>query len=131
MRPALLIIALLLAGCGVAAKPPAAYDDRAEVIRAVGDWDDLDASVLAGAFRNEMGPVDFGETTDTPRVFELVTSNDEPVIVHAWREGDEIVLDAKVGRFGDDTRERSLLKAIAARLLTLRGTDEVALPGYP
>lgn len=128
---AALLLSLALCGCGVARKPAAAFDAEPEVIRAVGDWDDLDAAVLAGAIKNEMGPLDWGSHEDSPRVFTMIASNDEPVVVHAWREGEEIVLNAKVGHFGDDVREARLLKTIAARLLTLRGRDEVELPGYP
>lgn len=97
------------------------------VMEAEGDWEDLAASVQVGAEQSEMAIVRQPKhVADSPARFELVTNLNEPVVLKAERAGEsakKITLTAAVGRFGDQGRERALLRRIARRLGDLYGVE--------
>jgi hypothetical protein len=135
----------------------AAFMDSGSSARADADWNDIDAAVSAGASKVEMavvsanaGPTPAGAEGDTrQRLFTLKTVRDEPAWVMVTRapgtsdpspldEGSSakvtgpagsqaILLRAKVGRFGDRTRETALLRGISRRLGQLAGKDAAPL----
>src|SRR5262249_41889303 len=85
----------------------------------VGDWDDVEASVLVGATENEIAVVS-SDHTDTELRFRLRTINDDVGLLIARRDhpasGSDpapipIHLTASIGPFGDPPVERSLLKS--------------------
>lgn len=132
MHPLLPITLLLLLSACVHRPEPASYTSAPQTLTAAGDWDDLDAAVLAGGFKVEMGLVDVvADDPAKPRAFHLITSNDEPVLVLAARRGQAIDLEARVGHFGDSIRETALLAAIRDRLATLDDHDSAPIRGYP
>lgn len=80
--------------------------------------------MIIGAERAEMALVSTDKPGTERMAFELVTVGGEPVRLTAARAGEgRVVLEARVGRFGDPARERRLLSAVAARLRALFGRD--------
>lgn len=118
------------AGC-LSSPRPARYQTEGFTYRIQGDWDDLDAAVIAGAWLSEFAVVDEGDPDAPRRTFELVATNDEPASLTAWQDGDDVVLLAHVGRFGDLNREKYLAQTVGGRLHELRGRDAAPLRGYP
>ena len=84
--------------------------------------------MLFACERMGMAVLEVLEGEDGERVFRLITVRDEPAWVIAtsangWaddRAEQSISLRAKVGRFGDERRERRLVRLIADRLGDLR-----------
>lgn len=115
----------LLGGCasGSGARAGPMFQPPSE-LETAGDWDDLGASVQVGAEQSEMavlhGPREAGAS---PVQFDLLTNLHEPVRLEAWRASERIRLRAGVGRFGDQGRERALLRNIARRLEDLKGVE--------
>lgn len=141
------VVALFLTGCSGPSLPAGAdttsWNDflvSGAIQRLPADWDDIDAAVMVGAARSEMavaaanpGPSLGGGVGDpTQRLFELKTIRDEPAWLMITRAPDshdtELVMRAKVGRFGDEKREKDLLREVAARLEQLRGRAVAPLP---
>ncbi|MCA9305982.1 MAG: hypothetical protein KDA16_05590 [Phycisphaerales bacterium] len=66
-------------------------------------------------------------SADNTRTYELITIRNEPVLVEArsdhWptddRTATSMTIEARVGRFGDASRERALVREIIARMRTL------------
>jgi hypothetical protein len=127
----LAVLGLVLPAACRSLPKPAEYQTEGFTFRTEGDWEDLDAAVLAGAWLSEFAIIDRGDSHASPRTFELVATNDEPATLTAWQEGDDVVLRAHVGWFGDRNRERYLAKAVGGRLCELRGRDAAPLRGYP
>ncbi|MDX2131149.1 MAG: hypothetical protein SFY69_03740 [Planctomycetota bacterium] len=113
--------------------------------RARGDWNDLDAAIEAALGPNELARVGAWSPSQAPSYFvhaprdteerertvELVTAGAETVIIRATRAaaGDPgaIELTVRVGRFGDEGRERAIARDIVARLEQLAGVDVAPL----
>jgi hypothetical protein len=136
---ALASITLLLAACAARRfDPPIPSDGWREVAR--GDWDDLDAAVEVACMRHEIALV---TATDEPpdaadaaqrvrrRTFNLVTAGSEPVRIDAASTGasdpGDIVLTVRVGRFGDQRRERAIARTMTRRLRDLAGVTVAPL----
>ena len=84
-----------------------------------GDWDDLDSAVLVGVGAAETAVLVWPEASDNPRVYGLVTVDDEPGELVASGDpsaGSPIRLEVRIGRLGDPARERTLLGAVRKRL---------------
>jgi hypothetical protein len=139
--------ALFLAGCAAPSLPSvqngasswAAFlaDGSREELPA--DWDDIDAAVMIGASRSEMavvaanrGPTPGAAGDPCERIFKLKTIRDEPAWLRVTRSGDQrsphIVMHAKVGRSGDEQREKEFLRHVSARLEELHGRATAPLP---
>jgi hypothetical protein len=97
----------------------------------VGDWNDVEASVLVGASENEIAVVS-SEHTNTEQRFHLRTIKDDLGTLIARRDhpasGSDsaaipIHLTASIGPFGNPPLERSLLKSTKRRLESLAGVD--------
>ena len=146
----------VLSGCGGGPRRAGGpFFAPPERVLAMGNWNDVDAAVDAGARAAEMAVVtrrlDEGERT---RTYELVTVHDEPARLTATvraggadvpsargsptrhRTGGTpmpqgagpIELTASVGRFGDTTQERRLLRAVRVRIEMRSGVDSAPLP---
>ena len=141
------LAALFLTGCGAPSLPGAGpgmsdwstflADGTRQQLPA--DWDDIAAAVMIGASQSEMavlaanrGPTRTGDPGDqTERIFELKTVRDEPAWLRVTRsghqDGPELLLEAKVGRYGDEKREKELLRHVSARLEALHGREVAPL----
>lgn len=93
-----------------------------------GDWNDVEASVLAALSDNEVAIL-HEELGDTKQKFELLRVTDDAGWIVAMRESTadtdriRIRLTAKIGYFGDPPRERKLLDSVARRLRQLAGVE--------
>jgi hypothetical protein len=120
-------VIVLQTGCSQGVVTPT--EGGGSVMSARGDWNDLEASVQLGAGQAEMAVVSRLTAEDDPRAndvvsWELVAVTDEPVRVTIRRgSGDQLTLEAQVGRFGNAAREKDLLRAVARRLEQLRGVE--------
>ena len=136
-----LVASILTTGCaggGVPLGPIVGATARTEL-----EWDDLDAAVKYTAGRQELYLVesrtvrmkDEAGTERAVRRYVLVDVHDRPVEIRfstdpgalaglrgasASRSGSVVV---RVGRFGDDQRERELVSALLERLNTLAVVD--------
>jgi hypothetical protein len=64
------------------------------------------------------------EVAPDRRLFELRSVRGESVWLETFRAGDgAIEMRCRFGLFGDEERERALLRAVADRLRRLRGVD--------
>jgi len=102
---------------------------------ATGDWDDVNAAVLAAAQHREMVVESESQPDPKTLVFDLLTVRSEPVTVTVTRnsladpsvrmsqEGPiALNIEVKVGRFGDSKREQELIDDIRSRLGDLVGS---------
>ncbi|TVS08408.1 MAG: hypothetical protein EA423_01460 [Phycisphaerales bacterium] len=94
------------------------------MMRAVGDYDDLDAAVEAAMIRTELAIVQAGPGPDGGRRYELVDAQGRPGELVIRRVGEnEFTLHARLGRFGRPSDEDRLNTAVARRLRQLYGVD--------
>lgn len=89
------------------------------------DWNDVEASMDVAAPRAELAVLSTEALEHGASLrFSVVTTTDEYGEITARRDGHgpsdgeniPIVLEARIGRFGDPTRERLILNALARRL---------------
>lgn len=132
LASSLLIATVVLGGCASDDGPLLLGAGERE--SAVGDWDKVDASVAVGVSKVEMAVVSQRDSAPNERVYELVTSTDEPARLTVRRtdgagaaaraSGPQVIdLFAQVGRFGNAEREKALIRAVRARLGDLAGVD--------
>ncbi|MFO0859326.1 MAG: hypothetical protein U0570_02130 [Phycisphaerales bacterium] len=101
---------------------------------ATGDWDDVNAAVLAAAQHREMAVVSQSQPDAKTLEYHLITVNSEPVTVIVTRdslpnpdmrlsqEGPiALRIAVTVGRFGDSTKEREFIDDMRTRLGDLVG----------
>ncbi|MGH7243146.1 MAG: DUF3568 family protein [Phycisphaerales bacterium] len=101
---------------------------------ATGDWDDVNAAVLAAAQHREMVVESQSRPDLKTQQFKLLTVRSEPVTVtvsrssipdqsvRASQEGTvAMTIEVKVGMFGDTKREQELIDDIRSRLGDLVG----------
>jgi hypothetical protein len=125
----LLVAAAALHGCATARleSPPVTGSITPAVV--VGDFDDVRAAVEVSVGRSEMAVVRVDESTPGELVFELLTIRDEPSELKARAaEGGMVELSARIGRFGDERRERRLIGDVVERLRQLHGREVAPLP---
>lgn len=135
---ALLVAAGGISGCsagGGAGSWSVAGTERA----ATGDWDDVDAAVRGAAAKNEL----IIEAADEPDALtrryqilsarsesgEVVVTRGKPLdpSVRLSREGPvSLRIKARIGMFGDTTRERALIDDIRSRMGELVGAFKTA-----
>lgn len=123
-----------LVGCASSGNSGGLFTIQGTSSLATGDWDDVNASVLAAAQHREM--VVESESQPNPRTlkFDLMTVNGESVIITVTRnsapdpsvrlsqEGPiPMEIEVKVGMFGDSKREQELIDDIRTRLGDLVG----------
>jgi len=92
----------------------------------IGDWDDIEAAVLAAASEREMALVRADSIDEQTLAYRLRTIGAEPAVLMIRRTGEKggrarVQARCAVGRFGDPRRERALLDAFARRLRDLAG----------
>lgn len=112
------------AGCASRSSDPGPRTGEHSVMRAVGDYDDLDAAVEAAMIRTELAIVQAGPGPDGGRRYELVDAQGRPGELVIRRVGEnEFTLHARLGRFGRPSDEDRLNTAVARRLRQLYGVD--------
>lgn len=131
LAAALVLAGLVGGGCATQERLPAPerFEESAPVV-VVGDWDDVEAAVSAGASQAEMAVVVLTRPTETSIDFELVTITDEPATLKVRLDPESaakgkasIALEARVGRFGDRAWEERLIGRVGRRLGELHGVD--------
>lgn len=88
---------------------------------------DLTPALHYAAARQDMAIERIQTRDDGTRLYNLVTLRNEPVVVEVrsdiWPTDDRtptaLTIEARVGRFGDEARERALVREIIARLRQL------------
>jgi len=121
----------VLLAWGCAAPPAAPARLGGPSVETTAEWDDVDAAVSFAAAESEMAVLTRRETADGIE-FQLVTVIDEPVWLRITRDGDAprddrasrpVSLTARIGRFGDEARERRFVDSIVRRLDRLVDVD--------
>lgn len=114
---------------------------RGTTVLAVGDWNDVVASVDGVIGDHEMAVLEGPVQEENTLRYELTSATDEPVELVFTRElspptaprgsagSEPIRVTARVGHLGDAARERSLIADIRARLGDLAGVDTAPLRG--
>lgn len=93
-------------------------------MRAVGEYDDLDAAVEAAAMQTEFAIVHAGPGPQGGRRYELLDAQGRPGELVIRREGEhEFSLRTRLGRFGRPADEDRFNSAVARRLRQLYGVD--------
>ncbi len=129
--PSALVIGLLatlwaaqFAGCASKGSDSGPRTGEPSVMRAVGDYDDLDAAVEAAMIQTELAIVRAGPVPDGGRRYELIDAQGRAGELVIRRVGDdEFTLHARLGRFGRPSDEDRLNTAVARRLRQLYGVD--------
>lgn len=95
-----------------------------------GDWNDVGAALAVGSGKLYLAITDARQIDENEVEYDFVDVIDQPGFFTARRnpgpdspEPEYIELGASIGRFGDETRERELLEAVAKRLGDLAGVD--------
>lgn len=125
---------VLYTGCAAPEEHSAATLGSGSRVESSGDWNDIDAAVLVGVSRVEMAIVEIVEESPNRRLFRLTTAREEPARLTVTREQTSaeavrVTLEAVVGRFGDEARERGLMAAVGERLMALKGVDYAPIAG--
>jgi hypothetical protein len=135
----LVFSAVLLAGCttGTTVSFPSGPNTAGA---AVGDWNDVTASVFYAASKTEMGLVGNGpaaqvetnEDGSSVAFYLLYTIQDARVHLRVTRpssaETGPVQISCRIGRFSDPELEQTFIEAFARRLKHLQGVD-AAPPG--
>ncbi len=130
------VLVLCIGACAPSKQPEPAPSAGSTIVTN-GDWDDLKAAIDYAAGIQEMAfvrevafqlePLEVAELPTRRRWFDLVTVGDEPVKLSframSSAQPTDMVITARVGRFGDGPRERQLLDTIKTRLDQLAGVD--------
>lgn len=123
------LIVATLHGCATTRYESPALDGPISPAAVVGDFDDVRAAVEVSVKRSEIAVVRVDDSTPGLLVFELLTIRDEPSELTARARDDaKVELSARIGRFGDEPRERRLIADIADRLRQLHAREVVPLP---
>ncbi len=122
---------VILAGCIRNANPPMlATADRSgeddSIIETVGDWDDLDAAISAVNERHALGTVS-RRSDDSRAVYHLLDIRSRPITVRFERRSKDIIIEVRVGRFGDPLLARRIARDLALRLEQLYGVETAPL----
>ncbi|MBX3390801.1 MAG: hypothetical protein KF691_15235 [Phycisphaeraceae bacterium] len=123
-----------LVGCSTSGGSKGFFTISGTTSVATGDWDDVNASVLAASQHREMTVLTESQPNPTTLEFDLLTVSSEPVTITVTRSSPPdpsirlsqegpiaMTLEVKVGRFGDSRRERELIDDIRFRLGDLVG----------
>jgi hypothetical protein len=125
---------MLSAGCAARTAatnrvvPPAPATDYRT---AAGPLRDIHPAVLYAASVNQMAVIDREDEAGGVIRYTLMTVGDEPVTLRITVQNDALGdVTASVGRFGDATREASLVRDFAARVDELRSGNGTAPATY-
>lgn len=123
-------LSVVLSGIGCASQSGPELTFRPDAARQEleGDWDDIDAAVLAGTNRTEWVVSRWWWSDDSTRNYDLRNAHGTSGSVRIRRASDgggaaALELTASIGPFGDAAAERELIAAIDRRLQQLRGVD--------
>ncbi len=122
---------ILLVGCAGNANshslaPDAYSQGKTPIVEAVGDWDDLDAAISAVNERYALGTVS-RKSDDGLAEYRLLDIRSRPIMVRFERRSPDIVIEVRVGRFGDPLLARRIARDLALRLEQLYGVETAPL----
>jgi hypothetical protein len=96
-----------------------------------GDWDDVEAAVIAAASRAEVALTKTDRTAPDRFEFSFATLGGGPATMSAALRVDGLIrLEARIGRLGEPQQERRLIAATAARLRELKGKTYAPIRGW-
>lgn len=116
-------------GCETGSAPLPTLGGDAAVADASGDWDDVDAAVTHAVGEVDLAVVERLATTPDRAEYRLLSVRDEPGVLTIERRPDRpnLLLEARVGRWGNPGVERGLIEALRKRLAQLRGVETAPL----
>jgi hypothetical protein len=136
---ALTALAAISAGCAGSRRIELVSETTADArgngpteIVVIGDWNDVEASVLAALQANEVAILS-QSLGDREQTFELLEITDDIAHLTAKRDPDagadmiKIRLSAHMDTFGNPAREEKLLRSVAHRLRELAGVEYRAI----
>jgi len=120
---ALALSAIILFGCPSShTRSGAVPEASGTTVTVIGDWDDVSAAAIVGVDAIH-ATIEASRVTDETARFRLRLVDGSPGVLEVTRDGDELIADASLGRFGDPEAEQRLLDAFTRRLEQLHGVD--------
>lgn len=122
----------LIPGCGGPSPLPDVPVEVADGVSSItvnADWDDVDAAMIIATRRVEAAVTRTTEVSPTHRRYFVTHVSGEVGEVNVTRadamRGEQVDLRAtcRIGRLHEPERDRTLLRALAARLAALRGVE--------
>lgn len=119
--------ALTLPSCAATSGPDVAFRPGASEAESSGDWNDIDAAVLAGTYKAEWVVSAWWWADPNTRIYELRNAHGTAGTLRLHRDSSNpdvsLKLTASIGPFGDAAAEKTVIDGIESRLTALHGVD--------